>query len=30
MSKRWREADIPETDVPYGPRPPAPEFVESS
>jgi cytochrome d ubiquinol oxidase subunit I len=30
MSKRWREADIPDTDVPYGPRPPAPEAVESS
>jgi len=24
MSRRWREAEIPDTDVPYGPRPPAP------
>jgi hypothetical protein len=25
MSRRWREADIDETDVPYGPRPREPE-----
>jgi cytochrome d ubiquinol oxidase subunit I len=25
MSRRWREADIDETDVPYGPRPSVPE-----
>jgi cytochrome d ubiquinol oxidase subunit I len=30
MSRRWREADVPDTDVPYGPRPPAPEVVEAS
>src|ERR1044071_4806130 len=24
MSKRWREADVPDTDVPYGPRASAP------
>jgi cytochrome d ubiquinol oxidase subunit I len=30
MSRRWREAEIPETDVPYGPRPSAPGGVGSS
>ena len=25
MSRRWREADDGEPDVPYGPRPSAPE-----
>jgi cytochrome bd ubiquinol oxidase subunit I len=29
MSRRWRSADIPDTDVPYGPRPTVPEGVES-
>ena len=30
MSRRWREADVPDDDVPYGPRPPSPEAVEPS
>jgi cytochrome d ubiquinol oxidase subunit I len=30
MSRRWREAEIPETDVPYGPRSTAPQAAESS
>jgi cytochrome d ubiquinol oxidase subunit I len=30
MSRRWREADGPDPELPYGPRPPAPEVVESS
>jgi cytochrome d ubiquinol oxidase subunit I len=30
MSRRWREADIPETEVPYGPRPPTPQALEPS
>ena len=29
MSRRWREADVAEDEVPYGPRPPLPEAVES-
>ena len=29
MSRRWRESEIPDTDVPYGPRPPSPEALES-
>ena len=28
MSRRWREADVAEDEVPYGPRPPLPEAVE--
>jgi cytochrome d ubiquinol oxidase subunit I len=30
MSRRWREADSAEVEIPYGPRPPAPEAVESA
>jgi cytochrome d ubiquinol oxidase subunit I len=30
MARRWREAEVPDTDVPYGPRPSAPEGVEAS
>jgi cytochrome d ubiquinol oxidase subunit I len=30
MSRRWRDADVPDTDVPYGPRPAAPAAVERS
>jgi cytochrome d ubiquinol oxidase subunit I len=30
MSRRWREADIPDTDVPYGPRPSPPRAMEPS
>jgi cytochrome bd ubiquinol oxidase subunit I len=30
MSQRWREADVPDTDVPYGPRPSAPTALEPS
>jgi cytochrome d ubiquinol oxidase subunit I len=29
MSQRWREADVPDTDVPYGPRASAPTALES-
>ena len=28
MSRRWREADVDEVEVPYGPRPSVPETVE--
>jgi cytochrome d ubiquinol oxidase subunit I len=28
MSRRWREADVPEEEVPYGPRPALPEAVQ--
>jgi len=30
MARRWREAEVPDTDVPYGPRPSAPEGLEAS
>jgi cytochrome d ubiquinol oxidase subunit I len=30
MARRWREAEVPDTDVPYGPRPSAPEGVKAS
>jgi cytochrome d ubiquinol oxidase subunit I len=30
MSRRWREADVPDTDVPYGPRPGTPSALEAS
>jgi cytochrome d ubiquinol oxidase subunit I len=30
MPRRWREADVPDTDVPYGPRPGAPTALEPS
>jgi cytochrome d ubiquinol oxidase subunit I len=29
MSRRWREADVPDTDVPYGPRSGAPSAMEA-
>ena len=29
MSRRWREADREELEIPYGPRPPTPEALES-
>ena len=28
MSRRWREADADDVEVPYGPRPPAPEVTK--
>jgi hypothetical protein len=27
MSRRWRAAEVDETDVPYGPRPTVPEVT---
>jgi hypothetical protein len=30
MSRRWREAERDELEIPYGPRPPAPEAMEST
>ena len=29
MTRRWRAAEIDEVDVPYGPRPAAPELPEA-
>ena len=29
MSRRWREADVDESEIPYGPRPSLAETVDS-